>query len=82
MPIITYGGQSYQCPEQVSVLDCLTAHGVTIPSSCHAGLCQTCLMQAVKGKVPSSAQAGIKKARLLRRIIFLPATVTLKKTSW
>lgn len=60
MPSITYGGQSYQCKEQESVLDCMTAHGVTIPSSCHAGLCQTCLMQAVKGKVPASAQVGLK----------------------
>ena len=60
MPIITYGGQSYQCSEQVSVLDCLTAHGVTIPSSCHAGLCQTCLMQAVEGNIPASAQTGIR----------------------
>jgi ferredoxin-NADP reductase/ferredoxin len=60
MPSILYGGQSYQCKEQESVLDCLTAHGVTIPSSCHAGLCQTCLMQAVKGTVPATAQVGLK----------------------
>src|SRR5450631_802759 len=60
MPSITYGGQSYQCKEQESVLNCLTAHGVTIPSSCHAGVCQTCLMQAVKGKVPATAQPGLK----------------------
>ena len=60
MPMITYGGQSYQCKEHESVLDCMTAHGVTIPSSCHAGLCQTCLMQAVKGEVSASAQIGLK----------------------
>lgn len=60
MPSITYGGQSYQCKAQESVLDCMTAHGVNIPSSCHAGLCQTCMMQAVKGKVPATAQAGLK----------------------
>ncbi len=60
MPSITYGGQSYQCKEHESVLDCLTAHDVSIPSSCHAGLCQTCLMQAVTGKVPEAAQIGLK----------------------
>jgi ferredoxin-NADP reductase/ferredoxin len=60
MPSIIYGGQSYQCKEHETVLDCLTAHDVTIPSSCHAGLCQTCLMQAVKGTVPATAQAGLK----------------------
>jgi ferredoxin-NADP reductase/ferredoxin len=60
MPRVTYGGQSYECKEQESVLDCMTAHGVTVPSSCHAGLCQTCMMRAVKGKVPQAAQAGLK----------------------
>ncbi|VVC82937.1 2Fe-2S iron-sulfur cluster-binding protein [Sideroxydans sp. CL21] len=60
MPCITYGGQSYQCKEHESVLDCLTAHDVSIPSSCRAGLCQTCLMQAVTGKVPETAQVGLK----------------------
>ncbi|BCK88302.1 naphthalene 1,2-dioxygenase system ferredoxin--NAD(P)(+), reductase component [Sideroxyarcus emersonii] len=60
MPSITYGGQSYLCRAQESVLDCMTAHGVTIPSSCHSGLCQTCLMQAVRGNIPAAAQAGLK----------------------
>ncbi len=59
MPKVTYGGQSYECADQ-SVLDCLTAQGVPIPSSCHSGLCQTCLLQAVNGQVPARAQAGLK----------------------
>lgn len=59
MPIITYGGQSFASGDD-SVLDCLTAHGVAIPSSCHSGVCQTCMMQAVSGKIPEKAQAGIK----------------------
>jgi ferredoxin-NADP reductase len=42
------------------VLNCLTAHGVPVPSSCHAGICQTCMMHAVNGKIPLSAQAGLK----------------------
>lgn len=56
---VIYGGQSYECGEQ-SVLDCLTAQGVPIPSSCHSGLCQTCMMQAVSGNVPEQAKAGLK----------------------
>ncbi len=60
MPGITCGGQLYQCKEQESVLDCLTAHDVEIPSSCRSGICQTCLMRATKGKVPASAQSGLK----------------------
>jgi len=59
MAKIIYGGQSYECGEN-SVLDCLTAQGVTVPSSCHSGVCQTCLMQAVDGEVPEKATAGLK----------------------
>ena len=62
MPRITIGGQSYECKNQQSVLDCMTANGVTIPSSCRSGLCHTCMMRALKGKVPSAAQTGLKPA--------------------
>lgn len=60
MSSITYKEQSYQREEQESVLDCLTAHGAAVPSSCRAGVCQTCLMRAVKGRVPEAAQTGLK----------------------
>ena len=59
MSKVIYGGQSYECGES-SVLDCLTAQGVPVPSSCHSGVCQTCLMRAVDGEVPEKAKAGLK----------------------
>jgi ferredoxin-NADP reductase/ferredoxin len=59
MPKVIYGGQSYECGEQ-SVLDCLTAQGVPIPSSCRSGLCHSCLMCAVEGAVPEKAKEGLK----------------------
>lgn len=59
MPKVTYGGQSYECGEK-SVLDCLTAQGVPVPSSCRTGICQTCLMRVVGGAVPEKARAGLK----------------------
>ena len=63
MPKIIYGGQSYESGEQ-SVLDCLTAQGVLIPSSCHSGLCQTCMMQVVSGSVPEKAKTGLKPTQI------------------
>ncbi len=60
MTRIVFHGQSYDCGEKQSVLDCLTSSGVPVPSSCRAGVCQTCLMRAVKGKVPPEAQKGLK----------------------
>ena len=59
MAKVIYGGQSYECGTE-SVLDCLTAQGVSVPSSCRSGICQTCLMRAVSGEIPERARAGLK----------------------
>ena len=56
---VIYDGQPYECGEQ-SVLDCLTAQGIPIPSGCRSGICHSCLMCAVAGPVPEKAQAGLK----------------------
>lgn len=69
MPKVTYGGQSYECGER-SVLETLTAQGTHIPHSCGSGVCQTCMMQAVKGKAPPRAQEGLK-ATLVAQEYFL-----------
>jgi len=70
MPKVIYGGQSFECGEQ-SVLVCLTAQGVQVPSSCHSGLCQTCMMQAVSGTVPEQSKAGLTDT-LAAQNYFLP----------
>ncbi len=59
MAKVIYGGQSYECGTE-SVLDCLTAQGVSVPSSCRSGICQTCLMRAISGEIPGRARAGLK----------------------
>ena len=59
MSKVIYGGQSYECGES-SILDCLTAQGVPVPSSCRSGVCQTCMMRVVEGEVPEKAKAGLK----------------------
>ena len=59
MPMISYAGQSYDCAGQ-SVLACLTANGIQIPSSCRSGICQSCMMRLVKGSVPDKAKSGLK----------------------
>jgi len=70
MPKVIYSGQSFECGEQ-SVLDCLTSQGVAIPSSCHSGLCHTCMVQAVFGDIPKKAQSGLKDT-LVAQNCFLP----------
>lgn len=60
MPQITFEENSYACAEGETVLQCLTHNGIGIPSSCQAGVCQTCLMQAVGSAPPEDSQKGLK----------------------
>ncbi|MGO9636091.1 MAG: 2Fe-2S iron-sulfur cluster-binding protein [Steroidobacteraceae bacterium] len=69
MPRICYQGSTYEAGGQ-SVLDCLTAQGQAVPSACRAGVCQSCLMRAVRGGVPEQAQRGLT-ATMVARNLFL-----------
>ena len=60
MPTIVYEEQAFACEAEESVLDCLTRHGVLLPSSCQNGVCQTCMMHAIDGDIPEAAQNGLK----------------------
>lgn len=60
MITLTFAGQVYTCQPEETVLECLTRHGVALPSSCHAGICQTCLMRSYSGNPPETAQKGLK----------------------
>ncbi|GMV93597.1 MAG: hypothetical protein AMXMBFR82_33750 [Candidatus Hydrogenedentota bacterium] len=60
MPDIQFEGNSYDCAEQESVLDCLLRHGVTVEHSCKSGVCQSCMLQAVGGDLPPKAQTGLR----------------------
>lgn len=60
MALIIYEEKSYACESGESVLDCLTRHGVLLPSSCRNGVCQTCMMHAASGAIPEKAQNGLK----------------------
>lgn len=60
MPKITFSDQSYECLPNENVLDCLARHQVALPSSCRAGICQTCLMKASAGTPPPESQQGLR----------------------
>ena len=60
MTTITFRDHAYDCNSDESVLACLTRHGLTLPSSCQSGVCQTCMMRATAGSVPEKAQQGLK----------------------
>lgn len=60
MPVITYQDTDYECMDTETVLECLTRHGILIPSSCHSGICQSCMMLALQGKPSADSQQGLK----------------------
>jgi len=60
MSMITFEGQHYCCQQDETVLECLTRHGLLIPSGCKNGVCQTCLSKAVKGNPGAESQKGLK----------------------
>ncbi len=60
MTTIKFSDKSYSCDTNETVLECLTRHGVDIPSSCRSGVCQTCLMRATEGTPPSDSQQGLR----------------------
>ena len=49
-----------------TVLDTLLDQGHTIPNSCRAGACQSCVMQVTKGSVPENAQKGLKDSQKVK----------------
>jgi len=58
MPTITFDNRSYTLTPGETVLDGLTRNGVSIPHSCKAGACQSCLMRATAGSVPAAPKWG------------------------
>ncbi len=60
--MIKYQNQGYEPKPQETVLDCLSRHGVEVPSFCRSGVCQTCVLKVIEGQPPAKAQAGLKEA--------------------
>jgi len=60
MPIITFKGKDYTCEKDETVLACLMRQGAFVPYSCQSGVCQSCMLKAVKGTPPAAAQVGLK----------------------
>ncbi len=60
MAQLTCDGRAVPLGDGESLLDALQRSGLTVPSSCRAGACQSCLVQVTRGVVPERAQLGLK----------------------
>lgn len=66
MPRIVCDGRELTLAPNDNLLDALLAAGLRVASSCRAGACQTCLVQATRGTPPARAQEGLKDAQRLQ----------------
>jgi CDP-4-dehydro-6-deoxyglucose reductase, E3 len=57
---VTYQGRPHLVREDQTLLEALLAGGEAIASSCRAGACGACLVQATAGDIPAAAQAGLR----------------------
>lgn len=58
---VSLGNHQVTVDSGQSVLDALLEAGIKVPNSCRAGVCQSCVTQAISGEPPSAAQAGLKE---------------------
>lgn len=59
---IQYDGRSIPLAAGETVLEGFERAGVAVPSSCRAGVCQSCLMRVVDGPIPPKSQDGLKES--------------------
>lgn len=57
---VLYDNKQYSVNKNETVLDCLLRAGQSIPHSCKAGSCQSCMLKMVEGNIPEIAQQGLK----------------------
>lgn len=60
MAVVSFGGRGYELLAGETVLDGLLRGGAGVSHACKAGSCGSCMMRAVAGEVPATAQSGLK----------------------
>jgi CDP-4-dehydro-6-deoxyglucose reductase len=67
---VQFEGRSFELLPDETVLEGIERQGGSLPSFCRRGVCQACLVKAAQGRVPPSAQQGLKDG-LRRQSLFL-----------
>ncbi len=63
---VQFEGQPYDLSPGETVLAGLERQGKKLPSFCRTGVCQTCVVRAVRGTPPASSQVGLAESWALR----------------
>lgn len=76
---IAFENRTIEIASGQTVLAALDAAGIRLDRSCRAGVCQSCLVQAVDGTIPAKAQEGLPRA--LKAQGYFMACVCIPETS-
>lgn len=77
MPVIYFAGKQYTLEEGENLLSGLLAQHASIPFSCRAGVCHSCLLKAEQGSVPDNSQLTLSPEQVQKRC-FLACQSTVR----
>ena len=64
MAVVYFDQVSLPIKEGEPVLDTLINHKIDVDYGCKSGVCQSCIMQAVDGDIPTQAQKGLNNSQI------------------
>ncbi|OED44025.1 hypothetical protein ACH42_08605 [Endozoicomonas sp. (ex Bugula neritina AB1)] len=67
MPVIIFAGKQYALEEGENLLSGLLRQQATLPFSCRAGVCHSCLLKVDQGSVPENSQHTLSSEQIQKQ---------------